>query len=145
MAFDNPTLVDFKIYFVRDFNFGTDPNLSVLDADISKAMLQCRAAMNQALFSNQENYSVGYNLLSAHFLVLNLRASSQGLNGQFNWLQNSKAVGSVNEAFTIPQMVLDNPYWSIFSKTNYGLGFLNLVLPQLCGQMFTGFGPARAL
>ena len=54
MAYDNPTVQDFKDYFFRDFPFGTDPNVSVLDQDISKAMVQCRSAINQALFDNQE-------------------------------------------------------------------------------------------
>lgn len=145
MAYNNPTVQDFKDYFVRDFPFGADPNISVLDADISKAMVQCRAAINTALFANQENYSVGYNLLTAHFLVMNLRSSSQGINGQFNFLQASKGVGSVNESFSIPDRILQNPYWSIFTKTNYGAQYLNMVLSQLCGAGFTAYGPARAL
>lgn len=145
MAYDNPSVQDFKDYFFRDFPFGTDPNLSVLDADISKAMVQCRSTINAELFGGQEGYSVGYNLLTAHYLVSNLRASSQGINGQYNFLQNSKSVGNVNEAFSIPQMILDNPYWSMFTKTNYGAEYLEMVLPQLIGAGFTAFGPARAL
>jgi hypothetical protein len=145
MAYDNPTVQEFKDYFVRDFPFGTDPNLSVLDADISKAMVQTRVSINQALFPTQEAYGIGYNLLTAHNMVINIRASSQGVNGQFSWLQNSKSVGNVNEAFTIPQRMIDNPYWAFFSKTNYGIQYFEQILPQLTGAGFTAYGPARAL
>ncbi len=96
--------------------------------------------INQNLFPNQGSYTLGYLLLSAHFLVTNLRASSQGMNGQFNFLQQSKGVGSVSESFGIPERILANPYFSMLTKTNYGAMFLQLILPQLSGQMFSVMG-----
>lgn len=140
MAYTNPAVSDFKTFFVRDFPYGTDANVAVLDADITKAFSFVDVNMNQGLFSTQASYNVGYLLLSAHYLVMNMRASSQGLSGQFNFLQQSKNVGSVAEAFGIPQRVLDNPDWSILCKTNYGAQFIQLVLPQLSGQIYTVCG-----
>lgn len=95
--------------------------------------------INPALFPDQTSYTMGYNLLAAHYLVLNLRASSQGINGQYNFLQQSKSVGSIAESFGIPPRILDNPTFAMLCKTNYGAQYLQLLLPQLSGQMFTTF------
>lgn len=145
MAYNNPSVTDFKNQFVRDFPYGTDVNTGIIDADIAYAFQFVNMNINQGLFPDQGSYSLGYNLLAAHNLVLNIRAGSQGINGQYNWLQTNKAVGAVSETFSIPQRILDNPDFSMLAKTNYGIQFLNLVLPQLAGMMFTSYGPARAL
>jgi hypothetical protein len=143
MSFTNPSTSDFKAQFARDFPYSTDPNLGVLDSDISNAFVFVNINMNQALWPDQASYNLGYLLLTAHYLVLNLRASSQGLNGQFNWAQNSKAVGSVSEGFQIPERIQNNPELMMLTKTNYGAQFLQLVLPQLAGQIFPVAGSTR--
>ena len=143
MAFTNPSVADFKTHFVRDFPYGTDPTAFVLDADITSAFTFTNVNFNQALWADQGSYTLGYLLLSAHYLVMNLRASSQGINGQFNFLQQSKGVGSVSEAFAIPQRVLDNPDWAILCKTNYGAQYIQLILPQLAGQIYIAYGSTR--
>lgn len=143
MAYDNPSVADFKAYYSRDFPFGTDPNTSVTDGDITKSFMQTNAGINQGLFCDQPAYSIGYNLLSAHYLVSNLNASSSGLNGGFSWLEQSKAVGSVSQSFAIPQYILDNPYMAMLSKTSYGAQYLFMILPELAGQMF--IAPGRTL
>jgi hypothetical protein len=143
MAYENPSVADFKSFFNRDFPYGTDQETQVLDSDITKAFAMTNVNMNQALFGYQSSYNIGYLLMSAHYLVMNLRASSQGINGQFSFLESSKGVGSVSQAFAIPQRVLDNPDWSILCKTNYGAQFIQLVLPQLAGNMFIARGSTR--
>lgn len=115
-------------------------NTQVLDQDITSSFMSTNVNINQALFPDQSTYTLGYLLLSAHYLVMNLRQSSQGINGQYNFLQASKGVGSVNESFSIPQRVLDNPYWTMLTKTNYGSSYLQLLLPQLAGQAYTVIG-----
>lgn len=140
MAYTNPSVQEFKDFFVRDFPYGTDPNVSILDADITKAFVMVNINVNEALFGDQGSYNVGYLLLSAHYLVMNIRASTQGLNGQFNFLQQSKSVASVAESFAIPQRVLDNPDWAILCKTNYGAQFIQLILPQLASNVFVVCG-----
>lgn len=137
------TIAQFQAQFVRDFPYGTDPNTSVLPVDITNAFNLVDMAINQALWDNQTAYNIGYNYLAAHFLVLNLRASSQGINGQYNWMQNSKSVGSVSESFTIPQRVIDNPDFAQYFKTNYGAMYMQLLWPKLCGQIFTVFGHTK--
>lgn len=116
---------------------------SVLDADIAKAFTFTNVNFNPCLFADQGSYNVGYLLLSAHYLVMNIRASSQGLNGQFNFLQQSKSVGSVAESFGIPQRIMDNPDWAILCKTNYGAQFLQMILPQMAGQIYAVAGSTR--
>jgi hypothetical protein len=143
VAYLNPSVADFKSYFDRDFPYGTDMATSVLDSDIGKAFVMVNVNVNQALFADQSAYTVGYLLLAAHYLVMNLRASSQGINGQFAFLEQSKGVGGVNQSSSIPQRILDNPEWSILAKTNYGAQFLQLVLPQMGGQVFIAYGSTR--
>lgn len=139
MAFTNPTVAEFKTFFARSFPFGTDPNTSVLDSDVTTA-LASGAAMIYSAFPTQAAYTYGFNLLSAHYLVLNLRAASQGMNGQYNFLQSSKGVESVSESFSIPQRILDNPYWAMLCKTHYGAQYLESILPLMSGQVFTVCG-----
>lgn len=140
--FNTPTVQDFKNQFFRDFPYGgTNGDLTtVQDQDITRAIENAGINFSEALFANQSTFSNGYLLLTAHFLVLNLRASSQGMNGKFPWLQSGKGVGSVNESFAIPQRILDNPEYAMLASTNYGAQFLFLVLPQLTGQIFATYG-----
>ena len=136
MAYTNPAVSDFQNQFVRDFKFGVDPKVSVLATDIGNALIQTNMTINPAMWPDQGSYTFGYLLLAAHFMVLSLRASSQGLNGQWNWAQAGKSVGSLNETFEIPQRIKDNPDFMAYYKTNYGAQYMNLLWPQLCGQMF---------
>lgn len=125
---------------MRDFLYGTDPNRSILDQDIMNSYTYTNVNFNPGFFADQGSYTLGYLLLSAHYLVLNVRQSSQGLSGQFNFTQSGKGAGSVNEAFAIPQRILDNPEFAMLAKTNYGAQYLMLLLPQLSGQMFNVYG-----
>ncbi len=143
MAFNNPSVAEFKAYFFRDFPYGTDVDTSVTDADIAKGFQLCNMVINQGLFSAQADYTVGYFLLSAHYLVMNLRMSSQGINGQFSFLEQSKSVAALSQAFAIPQRILDNPDWAILMKTNYGAQYIQLLLPRLAGQVFIAYGSTR--
>lgn len=141
--FTNPTVTDFKNCFVRDFPYGIDQQ-TVMDSDIQQAMVDCGIMINPALFSTQDQYTQCYLLLSAHYLVTNLRNSSQGLAGQYNFLQGSKGVGSVSESFSIPQSITENPLFSMYCKTNYGAKYISFILPLLAGQMFSVRGGAHA-
>ena len=143
MAYSNPSVADFKAFFTRDFPYGTDPSVAILDSDITKAFTFTNVNFQPRFFADQGSYNIGYLLLSAHYLVMNLRASSQGINGQFSFLEQSKSVGSVSAGYAIPQRVLDNPDWAVLMKTNYGAQFIQLILPQLSGQIFSIHGSTR--
>jgi len=117
--------------------------MSVLQTDITNAFNMVDITINQGMWGTQTSYTFAYNLLAAHFLVLNLRNSSQGINGQYNWAQQSKGVGPANESFAIPQRILDNPDFMQYTKTSYGALYLQLVWPQLSGQTFTVCGMTK--
>lgn len=138
-AFDNPTSSDFRSYFARDFPYGST-QASVMDQDIVTALTDAETYVNTNLFPNQGQYTIGILLLAGHFLVMNLRASSQGIQGSYPWLTSNKSVGSVAEGFTIPDRILENPEFAMLSKTYYGSKFLFLILPQLSGQIFSVCG-----
>ncbi len=142
--YTDPTVADFKNYFDRDFPYSDDIALGVTDNDITKAQDQTRLIINPDLFCKQEEYTYGFELLSAHLLVLNIRQSSQGLSGQFEWVQSSKSVGSVSEGLSIPPRILENPDFAILAKTNYGAQYLFFILPRIAGQMFTVLGRTHA-
>ena len=141
--YSNPSVADFQAQFIRDFPYGTDPATSILDQDVLNAFGWVNVTINPAIFPDQSTYTYGYLYLAAHRLVLNIRASSQGLQGQYTWAQNSKAVAGVNEAFTIPERIANNPLFMQYTKTSYGAYFLELVLPFLAGQMFTVSGRTK--
>ncbi len=142
MAYIIPSVADFKNYFTRDWPY--DPAVAppydlskVQDSDITKAIAEASFNFNEELFSTQEQFTIGYLYLTAHYMVMDLRASAQGIAGQYSWLQSSKSVGSVAEGFTIPQRIQDIPSFAMLSKTNYGAKYLSLILPQMVGQMFS--------
>lgn len=143
--YDDPNVDDFKAYFIRDFPYTPDPEEDddlnyVINSDIYKALNDAKRVVNTSLFTSQDDYTAGFLTMAAHWLVMNLRASSQGIQGKFPWLQQSKSVGSVAESFGIPQRILDNPEFAMLCQTNYGAKYLFMVLPLMSGQMFTVCG-----
>lgn len=143
MSYINPTVDEFKAYFDRDFPYGSTLD-TVRDSDISKAFTEACTLFNACLWENQSEYTVAIFYLWAHSLVMNLRASTQGVAGQFDWLTTNKAVGNVSEGFQIPQRVLDNPEFAMMSKTPYGAKYLFLLLPRLLGASFPVCGETHA-
>jgi hypothetical protein len=152
--FTYPTVADFKDFFVRDFPFQpnpiptppdvVEPDKYIQDSDITRAQLQAKSMCNQNLFSDQGMFNLGYELLSAHYLVVNIRASSSGLNGKFEWPAGSKSVGSVSISQSIPQSILNNPMYAWLTTTNYGAEYLMMIWPLLTGVMFTSPGGTHA-
>lgn len=140
--FTNPSVADFKAYFVRDFQYGATVD-KVMDADITKAYGETAMNFNSALWPDQASYTMGYLYLTAHFLVMDLRASSQGVRGQYNFPQANKSVGNVSEGYAIPPQITDHPVYSMLSKTYYGAKYLFLVLPQLTGNIVAVCGSTQ--
>lgn len=134
--FVNPSVQDFKNYFNRDFPYGTTPN-TVMDIDITNAYQDAGINFNPDLWADQQSYSIGYMLLAAHYLVINLRASSQGISGQYEWMQVGKGVGSVNESIQIPDRIMANPELAMYTKTYYGAKYVLFIIPQLSAQIYT--------
>ena len=131
-----PQIPQFQQYFVDDFPFGPDPKTQIPDYRILNAMQMTGLAFfNPQFFPDQATFNIGYLLLAAHFMVTNLRRASQGIKGQYSFLQQSKSAG-ISVSTAIPQRILDNPDFASLMQTNYGAEYLNMILPQLSGQMW---------
>lgn len=141
--YNNPSVSDFQAFFNRDFPYGDDVNKQILPFDILKAFQQANTQINPILYLSQESYTTGYLWLSAHRLCTNINNSSQGLNGQANWGQVSKSAGGVSESFTIPEMILKNPYLYSLTKTNYGMDYVMDLIPRMTGAMGSVFGNTK--
>lgn len=137
MSYTALTIAAFKTRFDRDFAYAVDQTdkSKVRDADITIAFTQAAANFNEALFANQATFSEAFALLSAHFLCVNLLASTQGLGGSAQWLTNAKAVGNVSESFSIPERIMRSPFLSALSKTLYGMNYLSIITPLLVGNV----------
>lgn len=143
MGYAFPTVTDFKTYFARDFPYGETAEF-VMDADITKAQEQAAYNINEALFPSQPKFSMCFNYLTAHYLCIDLRLASQGVASQYNWVRTSKAVGSVSEGFQVPDRIMANPELAMLTQTGYGGKYLQLVLPQLVGNVFVVAGKTLA-
>ena len=138
MAYVQPTIADFKSRFDRDFAYcGTDQtDLSkIRDKDITTAFTQQVANFNEGLFPSQALFSEASLLLAAHFLCVNILASSQGLGGSFQWLTQSKDAGGMSETFSIPARMLKSPFLASISKTIYGAQYLTIIDPLMVGNI----------
>jgi len=111
----------------------------VTDNDISGAIFDAQYNVNQALFDGQAQFSRAFLYLAAHNLVEKLLAAGEGLASQYNWLTASKAVGSVQESFQVPERISKDPMLSAYSKTRYGALYLQIISPLLIGGVFTSY------
>lgn len=109
-------------------------NELISDLDINNAFTEACITFNDALFTSDDNLKLGFLYLSAHYLVHDLNANGVSGVGQVG-IVNSRSVGSVSEGFTIPQAYLDNPIYSFYAKSTYGIKYLNMVLPRLPGNV----------
>ena len=50
---------------------------------------------------------------------------------------------AISEGLAIPDRIMANPEWAMLMKTNYGAQFMQLVLPQLAGNIFISYGSTR--
>lgn len=153
--FVKPLVSEFKTFFSRDFPYAPyipdpidpinnpptqDPSVGVTDADISKAMLEADQIINPGICPTQEAFTLWYMYITAHFLVMDLRAAAQGLESSFSWITTSKSVGSVSESYGVPARINDNPMFAMFSKTYYGGKYMTLVMPYLLGPVYVVHG-----
>jgi len=138
-----PTVASFKSQFQRDFPFGTTTD-KVMDSDITTAQTLADYLVNQSLFADEASFQFAYNYLAAHYLVMNIKSSSQGLGGSYSWLESSKSAGSVSQSFQIPADILKHPQLAMLSKTNYGVTYLSIVLPLTYGQIGIAQGTTLA-
>lgn len=115
---------------------GDDTDISkVMTVDIANAQNMALMHINPALFASQSFYTQCLNLLTAHFLVTNLLASTQGLKSQYDWLTMQRTVGNVSSSFGIPKRVMESPFLSTLTSTRYGAQYISLIAPYLIGNV----------
>jgi hypothetical protein len=112
-----------------------DPTGLVSDKDITNAYAEACTNYNSSLFGDDDEIKLSYLYLSAHYLVHDLNAG--GVDSSGVGQVNSRSVGNVSESYSIPQWQLDSPIYSFYTKSTYGLKYLNLVIPKLTGNTFT--------
>jgi len=151
--FIKPTVEEFKTFFARDFPFQpavippeeVDLNKFIQDSDVSNAFLRTNPKFNEEFFTDtQEEYTLGYLYLSAHLLVMSLRASNAGFTSSFNWGATSTSVGSVSESRNLPGNIMTNPLWAWLVSSNYGVEYLMMVIPNLIGNFGIALGRTQA-
>lgn len=140
--YQRPTVQEFKDYFFRDFPYGATPDF-VMDQDIAKAIEEADYDLNEGVFPDQQTFTLAFLYLIAHFLVTDLRNSSQGLSGRTQFIESSKSVGSVSQAFTIPSWATDSPYWTMLATTSYGGKYMQLVQPFFVGNIMWVCGSTK--
>lgn len=104
------------------------------DNDITKAFLQAKNMINLSLFGkNEELLKMCFLMLTAHFLVMDLNMSNG--NSASSFMITSKSVGSVSASYGIPQKILDSPNLSYLASTQFGLKYIQYILPLLSGNI----------
>ena len=129
------TVSEFKSWFFRDFPFSDDESQGITDTDILKAFAEASMNFNSRLWETEEDRKLGFLYLAAHYLVIDLQNSSQGINGRYEGIMSSKSVGSVSVGYTIPDWVMASPIYSLLSQSRYGMKYLSLIIPLLIGNI----------
>ena len=130
------TVAEFKAWFSRDFPYSEDGDLTgITDADILKAFAEASMNYNSSFFETEDQKKLGFLYLAAHYLVIDIQNSTQGLNGKYEGIMSNKSVGSVSVGYQIPDWVTSSPIYSLLSQSKYGMKYLSLIIPQLVGNI----------
>lgn len=116
----------------------------VQDGDITNAFAEAMIVVNQALFGSDPQITLGFLYMSAHYLCNDLKAARGGVNSSASFPVSSRTVGSVSEAYAIPDAYKNNPILAMYTQTAYGMKFLALALPGMTGNMAAVYGGSQA-
>ena len=121
------------VTFVGGSGNSADKN-QVQDLDIANAIAMCASNVNPLFSTSVPDFIQTYNLLAAHYLVENIRASTQGLASQGNpgW-NTSKGAGEFSESFDVPDFIKENASLAIFGRTKYGVMYISKIQPYMVG------------
>jgi hypothetical protein len=118
------------------------PSGLVSSKDINIAFSEAKASFNDSITSNEDDLKLIYLYCSAHYLVNDLNAN--GVDSTSTNPVNSRSVGNVSESYSIPAWMLESPLYSFYTKTSYGLKYLNLIQGYLIGVMGIAQGGTNA-
>jgi len=131
------TVATFKAYFDRgQFAYGSEAP-DVRDKDITQALAEAIAVINQDLYPTQESLDQAYTYLTAHFLTTDIDGQDSG--GQPRLLQTSRSVDGVSESVDIPDWMRTGVF-AFYTSTYYGQKWAVLTHPYIGGAVFTVAG-----
>lgn len=142
------TLPDFKKRFARDFKYGSGTD-TVMDSDITNAMIDAMAVFNPVLFSVADGW-LGFLFLSAHYVRLNIEASGGlqalgeglGVENQAEQVLTGASVNGVNKNYLEPpDWIKRIPLLQQLWLTTYGQKYCAMVQPKLVGNVHVVAGP----
>lgn len=134
------TVQDFKEYFHRENfpylpdNFDGDPTDYITDCDIERAIGEMEVMLPARIFE-EKALKLAELYLTAHCLIGDIRRAGNGLASTFAFPVQSRSVGSVSESYGIPQTFLNNPNYSYYLTTDYGLKYLAMFYPRSRGNI----------
>ena len=145
------TIALFKKQFFRDFTYGSGPT-TVMDQDIQNALNSADGMFNPSLFDtsllgvspNQTSESlIAYLNATAHYLVTAIqavgglapRAGSPGMSSQGEGVITGKGGAGLSINYSFPTFIADSPALFQFTKTTYGLAYLQALAPKLVGNV----------
>lgn len=116
----------------------------VQDSDITNAFAEAISVFNYGLYGDDQTITLAFLYLTAHFLAADLRAAiAGGIMASANLPVSSRSVGSVSEAYDVPQEYKDSPIFAQYATTYYGTKWLAMTLPATVGNMFSVGNPSH--
>ena len=113
----------------------SETNVYVLDSDIEKAYFQARQFFNPALFDNENELLSYICYLIAHYLVIDIQMSQEGVNSTGYYIPNHTTVGDVSESYSNPTDSQGDSFILYqLNQTRYGQKYLSLISPLLVGH-----------
>ena len=113
----------------------SETNVYVLDSDIEKAYFQAKQFFNPALFDNENDLLSYICYLIAHYLVIDIQMSQEGVNSTGYYIPNHTTVGDVSESYSNPTNSQGDSFILYqLNQTRYGQKYLSLISPLLVGH-----------
>ena len=113
----------------------SETNIYVLDSDIEKAYFQARQFFNNNLFDNENDLLSYICYLIAHYLVIDIQMSQEGVNSTGYYIPNHTTVGDVSESYSNPTNSQGDSFILYqLNQTRYGQKYLSLISPLLVGH-----------
>ena len=142
MTTPSTDITEFKTFFDRDFEYGSDKE-DVRDLDIQKAVDEAKILFNAGLWENAIAAKIPFHYLTAHCLVKifgtvgGVVQKGNGANSVGSFPISSKGAGPLSVSYSIPEDLANDKILSQFLTTGYGLKYIQLLVPQLIGNMGT--------
>lgn len=125
---DNTEPLDTEDYWQEDKDESAEDYVS--DTDIENAWSEALEVANIDLLTD-----LMFLYLVAFYLSYDLNLAESGAAGTGSFPVSQRTVGSVSESYGLPKWVLDDPLLSFYAKNGFGLKYLSMLLPKLCGNV----------